>query len=364
MANLCAAIDRTPIIDHHGHPLLRPSAVASRPLMSITTEASGDAIHSTWSSLAHIRATKQLANLLECEPNWESVVNCIEQKRLESPDDWVAQCLDGIETILIDDGLDDEDNSYEYNWHDSFTRSKCKRIMRIEKVAQGLIDAHLREVNEEESSEPLFDAVIRKFENEISKAVSDPEVVGFKSVICYRTGLDIPRTPNLEAAKTRFSQIVTDYKTMEGGFRRLEHADLNHWLLHRTALLIQESESQAKKPLQFHTGLGDNDITLVKASPSHLQEFIKEYPKVPIVLLHASYPFTREAGYLASVYPNVYADIGEVFPCLSRDGQESVIRQILELCPWSKVMWSTDGHWFPATYYLAVKQIREVLKTV
>ena len=139
---------------------------------------------------------------------------------------------------------------------------------------------------------------------------------------------------------------------------------LKDLFVHHTAVLIRESKCRHKKPIQFHTGLGDNDITLAKASPSHLQEFIRAYPCVPIVLLHASYPFTREAGYLASVYANVYADIGEVFPFISRDGQEAVIRQILELCPWSKVLWSTDGHWFSETYLLAVMQIREVLETV
>src|SRR5690606_32672319 len=109
----------------------------------------------------------------------------------------------------------------------------------------------------------------------------------------------------------------------------------------------RNGESQHKKPIQFHTGLGDNDMTLSKASPALLQDFIRAYPTVPIVLLHASYPFTREAGYLASVYANVYADIGLIFPCLSQDGQETALRQILELCPWSKILWSTDGHYFP-----------------
>lgn len=40
------------------------------------------------------------------------------------------------------------------------------------------------------------------------------------------------------------------------------------------------------------------------------------------------------------------------------------MRQILELCPWSKIIWSTDGHWFPETYALAILQIREVLESV
>jgi predicted TIM-barrel fold metal-dependent hydrolase len=60
----------------------------------------------------------------------------------------------------------------------------------------------------------------------------------------------------------------------------------------------------------------------------------------------SAYPFTQEAGYLATVYQNVYLDIGEQIPMISRDGQENVLRQSLELVPVNKVLWSTDGHWY------------------
>jgi predicted TIM-barrel fold metal-dependent hydrolase len=144
----------------------------------------------------------------------------------------------------------------------------------------------------------------------------------------------------------------------------VNHPGLNEFLVHRLVAVIRDSEGSAKKPIQFHTGLGDSDIALTKSSPAHLQEFIREYPTVPIVLLHASYPYTRDAGYLATVYANVYADFGEIFPILSQDGQETALRELLELCPWSKILWSTDGHWFPETFLLAVLQVREVLGKV
>ena len=94
--------------------------------------------------------------------------------------------------------------------------------------------------------------------------------------------------------------------------------------------------------VQFHTGLGDNDITVTRSSPSHLQPIIKAYPNTTFILLHASYPFTREAAYLTSVYKNVYLDFGEIFPILSGDGQRETIRQVLELCPTNKMMWSSE----------------------
>ena len=358
------AIHKTPIIDNHAHPLLTPDALHQHPLMSITTEASGDAIHAAKTSLSHLRGVRQLASVLKCEQNWEAVVAAIEQKRIDSPFDWVTQCLAGIETILVDDGLDNQDESQDYDWHDDYTRSSCKRIVRVERVAGEIIKELGAGLDRSSQSlETVFDQFLATFDERVNEAVEDPEVVGFKSIVCYRTGLDVPRSVDVAAVRKAFVARFTEPGTLEA-FQRLEHVELNDLVVHRTAQHIRDSASRRKKPFQFHTGLGDNDITLTTASPAHLQEFIRAYPSVPIVLLHASYPYMREAGYLASVYENVYADIGEVFPFVSQDGQERVVRQVLELCPWSKILWSTDGHWFPETYILAIMQMREVMQTV
>lgn len=355
------AIRSTPIIDNHAHPLLKLDVLGKHPLLSITSEASGDAIHAATSSLPHLRAVRQLAKVLGCGLTWESVVAAIEQQRIESFEDWTAQCLAGIETILVDDGLDTEDDSQDYSWHDDYTRSKCKRIVRVEKVAADIIKrlgASSDATSQVGDEADAFDQWLSELSKNIEDAMEDPEVAGFKSVVCYRTGLDIS-VPDLDAARRAFGVIIGNISD----FERLQQVHLNNLVVHTTARVIQDHNGR-KKPIQFHTGLGDNDIALSKSSPSHMQPFIHAYPTVPIVLLHASYPFTREAGYLASVYQNVYADIGEVFPCVSQEGQERVLRQILEICPWSKILYSTDGHWFPETYLLANMQMREVFETV
>jgi len=49
---------------------------------------------------------------------------------------------------------------------------------------------------------------------------------------------------------------------------------------------------------------------------------------------------------------------------VSKDGQEKILREILELCPSEKIVWSTDGHWFPETFLLAVVQAREAFEAV
>jgi predicted TIM-barrel fold metal-dependent hydrolase len=94
--------------------------------------------------------------------------------------------------------------------------------------------------------------------------------------------------------------------------------------------------------VQFHTGLGDADIMLTRSSPAHLQPLIVANRRTTFVLLHAGYPYMREAGYLTAMYENVYLDIGEVFPVVSRRGQEALIQQVLELTPTNKIMWSSE----------------------
>ncbi|KIY45681.1 hypothetical protein FISHEDRAFT_48848 [Fistulina hepatica ATCC 64428] len=116
--------------------------------------------------------------------------------------------------------------------------------------------------------------------------------------------------------------------------------------------------------MQFHTVLGDNDICVAVSSPAHMQPLIVAYPSTQVVLLHAAYPFTREAVYLTNVYHNVYLDLGLVCPVISALGQLEVMRQALETAPTNKIIWSTDGHWWPETYYLSSRQSRGVLYQV
>jgi hypothetical protein len=360
---LVDAINNTPIIDNHAHPLLTAHGEHTRPILSITTEAGGEALKDAPSTIAHIRAVKQLSKLLECTEDWDEILHAIKIEKNKSDLEWHKKCFHGIETALLDDGLDSASISHPVHWHDKLTISKCFRIVRIEPIAEGILTTMLSDP-ETYTADVFFDTFIETFETEISKCLDDEKVVGFKSVICYRTGLDVPTRLSDDEFEPLFMNYIKTFK--DAGIKtckRLDHLPMNSWVLYYAADLIVAHEG-LKKPLQFHCGLGDNDITLTRSSASHLQGFIRQYPTLPIVLLHANYPWTKEAGYLASVYENVYADIGEVFPMVSRHGQETVIKEILELCPTTKMLWSTDGHWYPETYLLATMQVREALEVV
>ena len=359
---LVHAVKTTPIIDNHAHPLLKVTAIKKYPLLSITTEAHGDALEDARYSLPHFRAVQQLSVILGCDAAWDAVEAAIRRKQTFSYEAWIQRCLSGLECVLVDDGLDNTAIAETYSFFDRFTNSRAKRIVRIEQVAADIIEQACKSCT---TADVALSRVIDTFQQVMDRSLKDPEVVGFKSVICYRTGLGIPRKMDLGlAVKVLRGIYEAKAASKDKKFSRLDHAGLNEYFVHRVACLIRDSQEQHKKPIQFHTGLGDNDITLTKSSPAHLQEFIREYPTVPVVLLHAGYPYMREIAYLATVYSNAYADIGEVFPCLSRHGQEEILRNILELCPSTKILFSTDGHWFPETFLLASEQIRSVLLNV
>lgn len=293
------------------------------------------------------------------------------QKWLDSdPDGLIRKCLNGTYSILIDDGLGNPHIMHPYDYHDQFTLAPSKRILRIETLAEHLMEGIVRRATEDDLAVAEFMAdtfllFTERFEIQIHRAIDDSEVAGFKSVICYRSGLDIEADYEhcLRKIGPPFEHYITRSVTEKR--YRVDSKHVNDYLVLKTLeILTSRAGKGLSKPLQLHTGLGDRDINLLRSNPAYLQPVIEEYPRVPFVLLHSAYPYTREAGYLASTYKNAYLDIGEVFPMLSRDGEFQVLRQALELVPYNKLLWSTDGHYFAETYWLANKQFREVLEEV
>ncbi|KAK0216056.1 amidohydrolase 2 [Armillaria fumosa] len=349
---LVEAVQTYPIIDNHAHPLLTAGNKASFPLEAVFTEAEGDAIKDSVHSLSCFRATSQLGHILGLnEPSWDDV----KKKRNEMDYGDLCDLLmrpTGIQCLMLDDGLGGvAEMAEDWTWHRQFNCS-VKRIIRVETEAEAIL---VRMIKESDSVPITLDKFTEELQNSLSLSAASEDVVAFKSIACYRTGLNIA-TCNSEQ-EISDCLIVANKKYLAAGKIRLAYKALNDHIV-RVALKIA---GEHNIPVQFHTGLGDNDITLAFSSPSHMQPIIKAYPKTSFVLLHSSYPYTREAGYLTLVYANVFLDFGEIFPMVSAHGQRAVIRQMLEITPTNKILWSTDGHWFPETYYLGALQARTAL---
>ncbi|KAG9080867.1 hypothetical protein FS749_007869 [Ceratobasidium sp. UAMH 11750] len=335
------AIRSIPLIDNHAHNLLRSYEFPGEMLVS---EATGSALKDAVYSLAHIRALKYLARFLglPAESPGEQVKEAAESM------DYTSFCQSlikssGIQTILIDDGFSG-DKCFEISWHDQFTPFPNKRIVRIETLFESIV---------KESEHP-----VTAFINSIDKYANDPHVVGFKSIAAYRDGLDVEYQPM--DGQTERAWVNQDITATGSSRYKVKKRETIRWLVNKTLSII----SGKGKPIQFHTGLGDNDITLVRSDPSHLQSLIRGYPNVPFVILHSGYPYARQAGYLATVYSNVYLDFGLAIPFLSGDGQRSLMRQLLELCPTNKLLWSSDAVFYPERYYLGAVQTKDVMAEV
>ncbi|KAL4897521.1 glutamine synthetase/guanido kinase [Aspergillus ambiguus] len=364
-----------PVIDNHVHNILgleKACDYQNYPFEQIISEAHDDALNNATATLPLHRATRQLAELykLPAGSSWNDVKAARDEWVKRDYKELIRACLVGTHCLLLDDLLTDKDVE-PYDWHDQFTPARSRRIVRIEVLAEQVL-ASLQPVGSWESPQRrqnLWQSFQTGFESRLQQAIQDPAVVGFKSVICYRTGLDVQ--PDDEDVEVLVNAMREIYQEAESTRLRLQRKPLNDWVVRATLDMLKAAKRPASaanvvpnKPLQLHTGLGDNDIDLVKANPAWLQALIRNYPEVDFVLLHSAYPYTRQAGYLASVYPNVYLDLGEVYPMVSRDAQEQILRESFDLVPTSRLLWSTDGHFFPETLYLANLQFREALDLV
>lgn len=173
--------------------------------------------------------------------------------------------------------------------------------------------------------------------------------VATKSILAYRGGLrgDLsePTAGEVRAAAQRWRA--------EGG-RRLTDRVLLRFGLHRAL--------RVGKPLQFHIGFGDRDCDLDAANPLHLLSFLRQAGETPVMLLHC-YPFEREAGYLAQAFNNVYLDGGLAINYLGARSAGFIAR-LLEMAPFRKILYSSDGFGPPELHYLGAALWRRGIHSV
>jgi hypothetical protein len=77
------------------------------------------------------------------------------------------------------------------------------------------------------------------------------------------------------------------------------------------------------------------------------------------MLLH-NYPYHREAGYLAQVFPSVYVDAGLATHNLGARAP-ALLAEALELAPYGKFLYSSDAFGLPELYYLSAALFRRAL---
>ncbi len=173
--------------------------------------------------------------------------------------------------------------------------------------------------------------------------------VGTKSILAYRGGFDGDLS---EPSPAQVAEAAGRWR--ERGGTRLQDRVLLRFGLHQALRL--------GKPLQFHVGLGDRDCDLHQTNPLLLLDFLRQSAGTPIVLLHC-YPYEREAGYLSQAFDNVYLDGGLSVNQLGARSPAFVAR-LLELAPFSKILYSSDGFGPAELHFLGATLWRRAIHRV
>jgi predicted TIM-barrel fold metal-dependent hydrolase len=80
------------------------------------------------------------------------------------------------------------------------------------------------------------------------------------------------------------------------------------------------------------------------------------------MLLH-NYPYHREAGYLAQVFPHVYVDAGLATHNVGTRAT-ALLAEALELAPFGMFLYSSDAFGLPELYYLSAALFRTALSSL
>ena len=214
-------------------------------------------------------------------------------------------------------------------------------IVRLERVAEDVVAAGV-------GAGGFADAV----RSALATRTAAAGVVAVKSIAAYRTGLDLsPDRPT----DTEVSAAAGRWLAAGAVTRRPRIADetLQRFLIW--------SGVDLRLPVQFHVGYGDSDVDLHRCNPLLLTPLLRAIQPtgVPVMLLH-NYPYHREAGYLAQVFPHVYVDVGLATHNLGARAS-ALLAEALELAPYGKFLYSSDAFGLPELYYLSAALFRRAL---
>jgi len=197
----------------------------------------------------------------------------------------------------------------------------------------------------------------RDWTDSLGTALADAATrsVGFKTVVAYRYGFDLDVTLPSRDEVARASD-----EWFRAGATRLESPVLLRHVLH-TAV---DAAVGAGIPIQAHAGFGDTDLTLHRADPSVFTPWVRELGNrgAQLIFLHC-YPYQRQAGYLAAVFPHVSFDVGCMFHYLGASSA-TVLSEAMELAPWTKLLFSSDAFGLAEFVYLGCLLFRRALDSV
>ncbi|MCX6654730.1 MAG: amidohydrolase family protein [Candidatus Bathyarchaeota archaeon] len=336
-----------PVVDSHCHAFLPEKETKPFEAYLTLSDLQQRREDLTSTMLNHM-VMRELSRILRVKG--EDIIIAERQRRMESnPADYIELLFDdaGIETLLVDSGYPFKETAgYGIDLSDfsKMVGRDVREIFRLETALHGLLKSLVP-----------FNQANEDFRKQIREAVSNG-CVSLKTIIAYRTGLDI-RPWDESFVKNSWGKMIA---MVRGGNRPAsvlsERNERNKSVYDSFLVAGIEEANRLAVPVQIHTGMGDSPSMDIRiANPAHLYDLLQDprAREARLVLTHGGYPYLEEAAFLANAYPNVYIDLSETIPIVSV-GLRNRLLTLLEMTPTTKIMYGSDGfnvpelHWFSA----------------
>jgi predicted TIM-barrel fold metal-dependent hydrolase len=280
-----------------------------------------------------------LARFLNVAEDWSAVTSARNASTEADYAGWAARLFQdvGLETLCVDEG----------GATPRITLQELGAIApaRLLRVARS--DNFIRDLLPDVDDWPTF---FRRYQEQLEAAIDDG-AIAFKSVIAYRSGLDVE--PVSEAVARRDFEV-----------HRL--APEHEQKVFRDFLLCQALDVARERGvwIHIHTGVGDPDIVYERANPARLYSLLhsQRYRTNRVVLIHGGWPWVGEAAAMAAILPNVYLDLSEG-ALFGMPNVRQRIMQALEACPYGKVLYGADGS-LPEALWIGAKRFKQALAQV
>jgi predicted TIM-barrel fold metal-dependent hydrolase len=339
VAELLACVAEQPLVDHHCHGVLYRDADEAT-LESMLNEGVGWSGGSVFDSQAGFAFRRWCPPVLGLPPHAELADYVVRRAELGATE--VSKrflTASGLSALCVDSGFTPEPITSPAELG-GLAGATAHEIVRLERVAEDTVAAGTGAAG--------FAGAVRD-----ALAARAASAVGFKSIAAYRTGLDLnPERPSDAEVAAAAGRWLTA-QARHAGPPRIADETLQRFLIWCGVDL--------GLPVQFHVGYGDSDVDLHRCNPLLLTPLLRaiEPAGTPIMLLH-NYPYHREAGYLAQVFPHVYLDAGLATHNLGIRAP-ALLAETLELAPFGKFLYSSDAFGLPELYYLGAVLFRRAL---
>jgi len=334
-----------PVIDNHSHPYLvetppgRYRALDS--FLGLPDEEPG-ALDHRQGMLYQRWATRQLAGFLGCEPTPDAVAAARARQGDERA--YVARLFADVrlEGLVVDTGYPQP--PVDMAAFRARTPVPVIPIYRIEPPIKALL-----------AEGSGYDEFVSRFEEGIRRAVAEEGYRGLKSIIAYRTGLEVDPAHAGEPAGRR----GLDQARAEPDRMMASKPLRDHLLLRALDLSVELGV-----PFQIHTGFGDADVVLARCNPALLNETLKlePYRRARVVLVHC-YPYLAEASWMAAALPNVWLDLSLGIP-FAPAAADRIVATALELAPVGRILSGSDACAGPEHSWLGAKLAKAALGRV